>query len=165
MKFSPKEAKGFSTLSNSGSLCQHGPSFFCPILAFSKKILHKSSNIFVTHAVYVNQYDTLQFSWNSGLIAVRLPLFGIAGSVITTSFINKHPYNQFDEGKQDWLVQAIRASATSQTLRGSGKVSFSRPRSRRMKKEALVGVCKVHPPGKYNTSGGSRGGGPVSPLF
>ena len=55
----------------------------------------------------------IQFSSNQGLIAVRLPLFGIAGSVINTGFINKHSNNQFDERKQDWIDQDVRASATS----------------------------------------------------
>ena len=49
----------------------------------------------------------IQFSSNLGLIAVRSPLL-----VITTGFINKHTNNQFDERKQDWLVQDVRASAT-----------------------------------------------------
>ena len=50
----------------------------------------------------------VQFSSNPGLIAVRSPLL-----VITTGFINKHTNYQFDEKKQDWLVQDVRASTTS----------------------------------------------------
>ena len=53
-KFSPKEAKGFPPLLNSGSPCQHS------LFSILENILHKSRKIFVDHALYVTQSDTVQ---------------------------------------------------------------------------------------------------------
>ena len=85
------------------SLHQQSLSFTCLILAYSRKTLHESSNIFVE---LVPHFARIQFwPWPKGQ-AVAL-----AGSVRIIGFNNKHgptrKKSQFDKRKRDWLVQKI----------------------------------------------------------
>ena len=73
------------------------------ILAYRRKVLHESSKIFSEHSLHFARKQ-------SRTRALYSRARGIAGSVMTIGLpLNGclHSKNQFDERKQDWLVQKL----------------------------------------------------------